>query len=130
MDVDEKKSKANDPDGLLTVNTDDENEEIEYETWKLRELKRLKRDRDEKEERERESAEVERLRNMTEDERRMELKMNPKQITNKAAKGKYKFLQKYYHRGAYFLDKEVILTIFHVFKFYYHYQARFFKSNF
>merc|ERR1712020_562187 len=98
--------KKSDPDGLLAVNTDDENEEVEYEAWKLRELKRLKRDRDEKEERGREQAETERLRNMTEEERRLELKLNPKKVTNKAAKGKYKFLQKYYHRGAFFLDKE------------------------
>merc|ERR1712113_230684 len=98
--------KKSDPDGLLAVNTDDENEEVEYEAWKLRELKRLKRDRDEKEERDREQAETERLRNMTEEERRLEAKQNPKRVTNKAAKGKYKFLQKYYHRGAFFLDKE------------------------
>jgi len=103
----ERKTKDNDPQGLHEVNTDDEgNEEAEYEGWKLRELKRMKRDREEREAREREEQELERIRNMTEDERRLHLKNNPKQITNKAAKGKYKFMQKYYHRGAFFLDKE------------------------
>ena len=29
--------------------TDEDNEETDYELWKLRELKRIKRDRDEKE---------------------------------------------------------------------------------
>lgn len=89
-----------------TIVTDDENDEEEYEGWKLRELKRIKRDKEEREARERDAADVERRRNMTEEERRDEARRNPKIITNKGTKGKYKFLQKYYHRGAFFMDKE------------------------
>jgi len=89
--------------GILSVLTDAEDEELEYETWKLRELKRNKRDRDEREAEERERQEIERIRIMTEEERRMEFKNHPKEVTNKASKGKHKFLQKYYHRGAFYL---------------------------
>lgn len=98
--------KAEKDPNIGDVNTDDENDEVEYEAWKLRELKRIKRDRDEKEQREKEKSDIERLRTMTEDERRQELRLNPKVVTNKAAKGKYKFLQKYYHRGAFYLENE------------------------
>ncbi|OCT86857.1 microfibrillar-associated protein 1 [Xenopus laevis] len=91
---------------LDALNTDDENDEEEYEAWKVRELKRIKRDREEREALEKEKAEVDRLRNMTDEERRAELRANGKIITNKALKGKYKFLQKYYHRGAFFMDED------------------------
>lgn len=98
--------KAEKDPHINDVKTDDENDELEYEAWKLRELKRIKRERDEREQIEKERVETERLRNMTEEERRKELQINPKEVTNKGVKGKYKFLQKYYHRGAFYLDKE------------------------
>ncbi|EGD74533.1 hypothetical protein PTSG_05897 [Salpingoeca rosetta] len=78
------------------VDDDDEtaNKEEEFEHWKLRELKRIKR------------FEVERVHAMTEEEREEYFKANPKLVTNKADKGKMGFMQKYYHKGAFFQDED------------------------
>lgn len=91
---------------LNDVDTDTDNDEADYEAWKLRELRRVRRDREERENVDKERIEIERLRGLTEEERRAEMRSNPRQITNKAAKGKYKFLQKYYHRGVYYMDQD------------------------
>lgn len=103
---DMESQKAEKDPHINDVQTDDENEELEYEAWKLRELKRIKREREERDAVDKEKNDVDKLRNMTEEERRKELQANPKQVTNKGVKGKYKYLQKYYHRGAFYLDKE------------------------
>jgi microfibrillar-associated protein 1 len=98
--------KETDENVKCDFETDDENGETDYEAWKLRELKRMKRDRDEKEAQEREKHEIQRIRNMTEEERLAYLLANPKVLVNQASKGKYKFLQKYYHRGAFFMNED------------------------
>lgn len=100
----QEKQEVDDVEDVII--TDDDDDETEYEAWKLRELKRIKRDRDERDQMEKERQEIERLHNLNEDEWRNEARNNPRVITNKAAKGKYKFLQKYYHRGAFFLSDE------------------------
>lgn len=85
----------------VDVDTDDEtNEAEEYEAWKAREIARIKRDREDREAMVKEKEEIEKLRNMTEEERREWERKNPKQPV--PTKKKWKFMQKYYHKGAFF----------------------------
>ncbi|BHF73534.1 Microfibrillar-associated protein 1 [Sparganum proliferum] len=98
-------------DELDAIDSDDgrgdpNKEQEEYELWKVRELKRIRREREAKEAIQQEKEEIERIRRMTDAQRREEFRKNPKKITNKAPKGKYKFLQKYFHRGAFFVSTE------------------------
>jgi len=91
---------------LEACDSDDGDPDVEFEAWKFRELQRLKRDREAREAEEAEQAERDRRRAMTEEQRLEDLKLNPRVVTNKQEKGKMKFLQKYYHRGAFYMDEE------------------------
>jgi len=72
---------------------------------KLRELKRIKRHREQIEAKEKELAEVERRRNLTEEERRAEDEAHlAKQKEERDGRGKMEYLQKYYHKGAFFQE--------------------------
>ncbi|PWA57329.1 Micro-fibrillar-associated protein 1, C-terminal [Artemisia annua] len=89
---------------IADVETDDDlNNADEYEAWKVREIARIKRDREDRDAMAKEREEIERVRNMTEEERREWERKNPKQ-NNAAQKQKWRFMQKYYHKGAFFQD--------------------------
>ncbi|KAL5699007.1 hypothetical protein ACHQM5_029969 [Ranunculus cassubicifolius] len=86
---------------LADVDTDDElNEAEEYEAWKVREIARIKRERESREVMIKEREEIEKVRNMTEEERREWERRNPKPVTK--TKQKWRYMQKYFHKGAFF----------------------------
>ncbi|MBK5653804.1 MAG: hypothetical protein I4N50_19280 [Rhizobium sp.] len=75
----------------------------EYAAWKLRELQRIKRERLAIEEAEAELAEVERRRNLSKDERDAEDAAHiEKQKEEQAGRGDMAFMQKYFHKGAFY----------------------------
>ena len=89
---------------IADVDTDDEvNEADEYEAWKVREIGRIKRDREDREAMLKEKEEIEKVRNMTEEERREWERRNPKPAP--PPKQKWRFMQKYYHKGAFFQNE-------------------------
>merc|ERR1711862_349891 len=71
------------------------------------ELKRMKRTRDEREAAAAVKAQMERRANMTVEEVEADIAAEGgKVVTNNREKGKMKFMQKYYHRGAFFMDED------------------------
>ncbi|KAJ3368507.1 Microfibrillar-associated protein 1 [Allomyces arbusculus] len=86
--------------------TDGLDPDAEFAAWEERELARLRRSADERRAYEQELAERERFANMTAEER--EEYARQVQLEKEAAqkdKPKIKFLQKYYHKGAFYLDE-------------------------
>lgn len=88
-----------------------EDEEREYEAWKLRELRRLARDALAAETALREASETARRRTLTPEERAKEdalLEAQGLKVFRKT-KEKWGFLQKYYHKGAFFMDESSVV---------------------
>ncbi|KAF0693313.1 Aste57867_15717 [Aphanomyces stellatus] len=95
-------------DSEMPDDSDGVHPEQERQEWELREMRRLKRDRDARETRERDIQETLRRRNMTDEEREKEdLALGKLQEKEKK---KWKFLQKYYHKGAFYVDDKSVKT--------------------
>ena len=89
----------------LVDDTDGLDPETERAAWKLRELKRVKREREIIEVAEKEREEIERRRNLTKEEREAEDKeFLEMQKEEQDGKGKMGYMQKYFHKGAFFQD--------------------------
>ncbi|KAL8770515.1 MAG: hypothetical protein Q9209_003771 [Squamulea sp. 1 TL-2023] len=94
-----------DVDAEEVDNADDVDPETERAAWRLRELKRVKRDREAIEEAEKEREEVERRRNLTKEEREAEdREFLEQQKEEREGKGRMGYMQKYFHKGAFFQD--------------------------
>jgi len=109
MLVDELKREKE--EAVKTENSDEEpemfgeeNEVEEFEKWKARELKRIKREKEEREEREKQEEAVNERRGLS-DEQIAEL---DKDKLTRPEKERWRYLQKYYHKGAFFGDDPIL----------------------
>ncbi|KAI0685260.1 splicing factor, Prp19-binding domain-containing protein [Cytidiella melzeri] len=106
----EKEKEAEVPD---VDDTDGLDPEGEFEAWRLRELARIKRDKEEELRRETEREEIERRRALPEEQRLKEDMEHAEKSRAEKPKGQQKFLQKYWHKGAFrqaclFSDEEIL----------------------
>ncbi len=96
-----------DLDEMKIDDTDDIEPDGEYKAWELRELTRLKRDKEQRDKFILEQEEIERRREMT-DEQRREDELEAGRDRFKRDKGNMRFMQKYYHKGAFYQDDELL----------------------
>ncbi|KAL9542948.1 hypothetical protein MBANPS3_008342 [Mucor bainieri] len=99
-DTNEYEQSVDDTDGL--------DEEAEFNAWKVRELTRIKRDREERIAREKEEEELERRRALPE-EVRLKEDLERAEASKNKDKGQHTFMQKYYHKGAFYQDDSEVL---------------------
>lgn len=73
----------------------------EFEAWRLRELGRIKKEKEDEVRREEEREEIERRRALPEEQRLKEDLERANKTREEKPKGQQKFLQKYWHKGAF-----------------------------
>jgi len=103
---DQKNKKAGESDEDIPDTDDDADEEEQFEAWKLRELKRIKREKDALDLIEEEKLVLERRRNMTDKE--IQIDNEEHGVRKNKSQRKMKFMQKYYHKGAFFQDDNLV----------------------
>lgn len=101
--VSQANQAGNDSDPSHMPNDEDEEDPVEHEAWRQRELARVARDAALKSAFEAEKAETERRRGLTEAQRQAEDAALGK--NKEEPKEKWKFMQKYYHKGAFYMDE-------------------------
>ncbi|PKI85894.1 hypothetical protein MVES1_000658 [Malassezia vespertilionis] len=88
--------------------TDGVDPDAEFAGWRMRELTRIQRVRDEERAALEEQAELARRRTMPEAERLQEDLARARKTREEKHKGNMGFMQKYYHKGAFFQDMDVL----------------------
>ena len=99
-----KKNETDDNSRQLPDDNDNIDDLKEYEQWKIRELNRIKRAVLEEKQKIDDMLEIERRRNLTDDQRKEENLKLGSDDTIRAFKSKYVFMQKYYRNGVFFND--------------------------
>ena len=99
-----KNEQSKDDDGCMPDDSDEvDNVEIERTNWEVREILRILREYDQIEDDEIERLELERRRKMTDTER---IEEDERLGKFKKEKGKLNFMQRYYHKGAFYMDED------------------------
>ena len=96
ISIEEKEEEIPDVD-----DTDGLDPTAEFEAWRLRELGRIKTEREAELQREKEREEIERRRAMPAEQRMKEDLERAQKLRDEKPKGQQKFLQKYWHKGAF-----------------------------
>ena len=101
----DNKSEESVDENQMPDDTDHPEDELEeYEKWKQREFKRIKRDLEEADEAENAEKEIERRRQLTDQERELENKKLGSDKTDHKEGRQYNFMQKYYKLGPFNMD--------------------------